>query len=176
MCFRQIITYKENYDWVGMTTPFLPRAQLLGYGYDVLAGDCMICSEAFSCLNDSFRTIQMVEWFIQDHSVAWMIHSGPFSCLNDSFRLLNKNRTFAQHVARRWITRMYNFQNKLQFKQIVIRWKIVQGRSLAWMIHSGPFRFLNDSFRTTQLLEWFIQDHSGAWMIQSGTCFEMCYS
>ena len=36
----------------------------------------MIHSGAFSCLNNSFRTIQMLEWFIHDHSVAWMIHSG----------------------------------------------------------------------------------------------------
>jgi hypothetical protein len=60
-------------------------------------------------LNDSFRGIQLLEWFIQDHSDGWMIHSGPFSCLNDSFRLLNKNPTFTQKVARCWIASMYSF-------------------------------------------------------------------
>lgn len=33
----------------------------------------------------------------------------------------------------------------------------ISWHQLACMIHSAPFRCLNDSFRTIQLLEWFIQ-------------------
>ena len=47
-------------------------------------------------LNDSFRGIQLVEWFIQDHSDGWMIHSRPFSCLNDSFRTIQLLEWFIQ--------------------------------------------------------------------------------
>jgi hypothetical protein len=123
----------------------------------------MIRSEAFSCLNDSFGTIQMVEWFIQDHSVAWMIQSGPFSCLNDSFRLLNKNRTFPQQLACCWITSMYCFSTNYNYCKLLSVEKLFRGiHLLEWFIqdHSG--------------LEWFIQDHSVAWMIHSGPfrCFE----
>ena len=123
-------------------------AHLMCYGYNVLTGDWMIRSEAFSCLNDSFRTIQMVEWFIQDHSVAWMIHSGPFSCLNDSFRLLNKNWTFAQQVPCCWITSMYSSEQAT-----------VQANFYPLKNCSGAFTCLDDSFRTIQVLEWFIQEH-----------------
>ena len=57
-------------------------------------------------LNDSFRSIHLLVWIIQDNSDGWMIDSGPFLCLNDSFRLLNQNWTFAQQGARSWIYRM----------------------------------------------------------------------
>ncbi len=123
----------------------------------------------------------VTEWFVQRHSLAWMIHSGPFSWLNDSFRTIQLLEWFIQASQEKsdfcstksslMIHKHVQFQYELQLKQIVIRWKIVQVHSVAWMIHSGPFRFLNDSFRTIQLLEWFIQDHSGAWMIHSWTCF-----
>jgi hypothetical protein len=107
----------------------------------------MICSEAFTCLNDSFRTIQLVEWFIQDHSVAWMIHSG-FSrkiglLLNK--KLVDDSQTCTVSVRATIKANCYPLKNC-----------------------SGAFSCLNDSFRTIQVLEWFIQDHSVAWMIHSG--------
>ncbi len=75
----------------------LPRTRTcLIQFYHVRFQDCTSCtfanrwvlknrSGAFSCLNDSFRGIQLLEWFIQGHSDAWMIHPGALSCLNDSF-------------------------------------------------------------------------------------------
>ena len=87
-----------------------------------------------------------------------MIHSGPFSCLNDSFRLLNQNWTFTQQVACRWITTsMYKISMSYCSSKLLSVEKLFRA-----------FISLNDSFRTIQALEWFIQGHSGAWMIHSG--------
>jgi hypothetical protein len=104
------------------------------------------------------------EWFVQRHSVAWMIHSGPFRWLNDSFRTIQllewfiqasqQNWTFAQPVARRWITSMYKFSTSYSSSKLLSVEKL---------------------FRCIHLLECSIQDHSGVLMIHSGTCFETCY-
>ena len=71
------------------------------------------------CLNDSSGVIHFClksfEWFIQDHSVAWMIPGHSFY-LNDSFRTIQ-----------------------------LLEW-LYRGICYAWMIHSGPIRCLNDLF------------------------------
>ena len=108
-------------------------------------------------LNDSFRGIQLLERFIQDHSDAWMIHSGPFSCLNDSFRLFQKKTDIFSTT---------NSKYSEYCSRTSVRGTLV-ANSRYLKNRSGAFSWLNDSFMTIQMLEWFIQDHSVAWMIHS---------
>ena len=110
----------------------------------------------------------MLEWFFRGHSFAWMIHSGPFSCLNDSAGAFVLLEWFIQDHSVAWIFRRgnsYYFNDVIQDHSDA--WMILPGHSLclndsfrtiqllewfcrgihyAWMIHSGPFRWLNDLF------------------------------
>ncbi len=107
------------------------------------------------------------EWFVQRHSAAWMIHSGPFWWLNDSFRTIQlhewfiqptqQNWTFPQQVACHWITWIHKFSKSYSSSKWLSLGKLFRGihllewffqdHSPAWMIHSGPFRSMNDWFR-----------------------------
>jgi hypothetical protein len=155
----------------------VPRVLWFGRHFFICISSMLWLRCAGRRLNDLFRGIQLLEWFIQDHSDGWMIHSGPFSCLNDSFKTIQLLEWFIQASQQKsdfssTSSSLLNykhslFQYELQLMQIIVCGKIVQQHSLALMIHSGPFRFLNDSFRTIQVHEWFIQGHVSKRVISS---------
>ena len=107
------------------------------------------------------------EWFIQGHSVGWTIHSGPFRCLNDSFRTIQLLEWFIQAIPKKTdIFSTTNSKYSEYCSTTSVRGTLV-ANSRYFKNRSGAFSWLNDSFMTIQMHEWFIQDHSVAWMIHS---------
>ena len=122
-----------------ITPPFFPPAWHQWYGYGVLAGDWMIHSGAFSFMNDSFRTIQMLEWFIQGiQLLEWFIQAdrqkSDFCSTRSSaieYRLCTTSARATSETNRCPVKKSFRGIHFLEW--------FIQDHSSDWMIHSGSY-------------------------------------